>query len=332
MFPSLKDIADHLGLSQSTVSRVLNNKGRVSEETRKKILDYADELHYRPNHLGKSLRLQRSNTVGILLPDINNEFYSMLFKEIDLHLRRARLQPILFDTNEDLEREEEAVRYLQSAVVDGLIVATSGSEIYGKLPASMLRHIVFIDNRPKIETPYWFVGSENKRAAMTLTQHLIDNGHRTIATLVGPQKVSSARERLSGFETCLFENGLPLKSEWVIQTNFLYQDGYEKSQALLASGQRPSAIIAQNNVLAYAAIRAAQEMNLEVPTDVAVACFDHVDVYGFMHPEVTSVVQSIPDLAAASARKLIDAINGLDTNNAETIIPVQFRLGDTSGS
>lgn len=326
----LRDIAEHLGMSESTVSRVLNGKGRVSEATRARVLAYAREVDYHPNGLAVRLKQQRSNTVGVLVPDINNVFYSTLFKEIDKHLRRAGLAPILFDSNEDEVREAEFVKYLQAHSVDGMIVATSGADIYKSLSDELLDRIAFIDNRPHIDEGYRFVGSENELAAHALTQHVIDRGHRSVATVVGAMGESSAIERLAGFKRCLAENDIDVPGHWIVHTNFLYEDGLRRARVLLTREPRPTAIIAQNNVLAYAAIKVAFDLGISVPEDLAVACFDHVDAYGFMRPVVTSAVQSVSDLATAAARSVIAGIEGDDEIPRETILEVEFRLGETS--
>lgn len=329
---TLRDIADHLGVAQSTVSRVLNGTGRVGAETRARILEYAESVNYTPNRLGLNLKLQKSGTVGILLPDINNDFYSVLFKVLDRHLRAASFQPILFDTNENKEREREYVSYLQSSVVDGMIVATSGSSVYSELPDSLLERIVFIDNKPSLEKDICFVGSDNYASSRQLTAHLIEQGHRNIATLVGMEDASSAEERLAAFRDELREQSIDLPEKWVVRTNFLYDDGYQQAKKLLEQKDRPTAIIAQNNVLAYAAIRVAQEMDLQVPGDIDVACFDHIDVYGFMRPVITTAVQSLDLLGKKAADRLIVRLSGRKVEPGEEIIPAEFRAGETTAA
>ena len=124
---TLRDIAQHFGLSESTVSRILTDKGRLSAETRRRVREYAAAVDYHPNQLAKSLKRQRSNTVGVLLPDITNEYCAVLFKAIEDRLRGHGLTAVLFNTNEAKEREEGCLAYLHSAQVDGMIVATAAN-------------------------------------------------------------------------------------------------------------------------------------------------------------------------------------------------------------
>ena len=327
---TLSDIAAHVGLDESTVSRILNNKGRVSAETRRRVLAYAAEVNYHPNLLARGLKEQRSNTVGVLLPDITNEYYALMFKAIDAGMRSAGFTSILFNTNEDMAREQEFLSYLHSSQVDGLIAATSGSSAYDQLSDALLDRIVFVDNIPAVMRPVRYVGSDNVASSRDLTEHLITRGHRRIATLVGSLAESSARERLEGFQACLRQYRLVLPPGWIVKTNFLYDDGYRKAGELLASPDRPTAVIAQNNVLAYAVIRVANEVGLQVPDDLAVACFDHVDVYGFMRPVITTVLQPVDEIAAIACRELMIRIEGSSGAPGRTMLPVHFRLGETT--
>lgn len=327
---TLSDIAAHFGLDESTVSRVLNNKGRVSAETRRRVLAYATEVNYHPNLLARGLKEQRSKTVGVLLPDITNEYYALLFKAIDAGMRSAGFTSILFNSNEEMAREQEFLGYLHSSQVDGMIVATSGSSAYDQLPDALLDRIVFVDNIPAVTRPVRYVGSDNIASSGVLTEHLIGRGHRRVATLVGSLEESSARERLEGFQACLRHHRLPLPPTWIVRTNFLYEDGYRKAGDLLAARDRPTAVIAQNNVLAYAVIRVANEVGLRVPADLAVACFDHIDVYGFMRPVITTVLQPVDEIAAIACRELMDRIEGNPGAPGRTMLPVQFRFGETT--
>lgn len=328
---TLRDIAAHFGLSESTVSRILNNTGRVSPSTRERVLAYAAEVDYHPNQLAKSLKRQQSNTVGVMLPDIANEYYALLYREMEERLRRHGLMSILFNTNEDQDREHEFVSYLLSAQVDGMIVATSGSSVYETLSDDMLGKIVFVDNRPAVgERAVTFVGADNVASSIALTEHLIGRGYRRIATLVGSLAESSAQERLSGVRQCLAAHAIDLPEEWVVRTNFLYADGVEQSQALLSSSERPNAVIAQNNVLAYATIRVARSMGLTVPADLAVVCFDHVDVYGFMRPVITTTRQPIDQVAEHAASELVNRVRGGETGAREVILAADFQPGETS--
>jgi LacI family transcriptional regulator len=327
---TLHDIAEHFGLAESTVSRVLNKKGRVSAETRRRVLAYAAEVNYHPNLLARGLKEQRSNTVGVLVPDITNEYYALMFKAIDDGMRSSGFTSIVFNTNEDMAREQEFLGYLHSSQIDGMIAATSGSSAYDHLQDAMLDRVVFIDNIPAVTRPVRYVGSDNIASSRELTEHLIARGHRRIATLVGSLAESSARERLEGFQACLRQHQLPLPAPWIVKTNFLYDDGYRKAGELLTAVGRPTAIIAQNNVLAYAVIRVANEVGLHVPGDLAVACFDHIDVYGFMRPVITTMLQPLDEIAAIACRELLDRIDGGPVNPGRTMLPVHFRLGETT--
>lgn len=327
---TLRDMARHMGLSESTVSRVLNGKGRVSEATRKRVLGYAEQVSYHPNQLAKSLKLQSANTIGVVVPDISNEFYALLFQEIDQRIGGAAgFTPILFNIGNDSSREAMFLDHLRSSTVDGLVVATAGSDAYASLPAELLQRIVFVDNQPQGVDTFSFVGGDNVKSSYDLTQHLIDRGHTRIATIVGSVGESSARDRLAGFQQCLADNGLRLFEGWIAHTNFQYADGYAKAKALLSGDDQPTAIIAQNNVLAYATIRVARKQALQVPGDVAVACFDHLDTYGFMRPVITTTTQPLGDIAEVACSLLLAGIKG-GSSPGQHLLTASFNLGDTT--
>lgn len=326
---TLRDIAQHFDLSESTVSRVLNGKGRVGESTRRKVLEYAEAIDYHPNRVAMSLKLRSATTVGVVVPDIGNEFYALLFKAIEADLAASGLTPMLFNIGEEPEREADFVAHLRSSMVDGMIIATAGGSAYAKLPDRVLRKIVFVDNRPDMERPLAFVGADNIQSSAELTKHLIDRGHTRIATIVGAMGESSANDRLTGFQEQLTAHGLDLPSNWIARTNFQYADGLAKAERLLSAGERPTAVIAQNNVLAYATIRVAKLLGLRVPRDLAVACFDHIDPYGFMRPIITTTVQPIRDMAQRACALLQAGINNED-NAGRHLLQSEFRLGETT--
>jgi len=328
---TLRDIAEHFGLSDSTVSRILNGKGRASADTRSRVLEYAKQVHYHPNLLAKSLKNQQSNTIGVLLPDITNEYYALLFKAIEDRMRQHGLMAILFNSGEVQEREEAFLEYLYSAQIDGMIIATSGAPAYATLASELIERIVFVDNRPLAgsrEVDY--VGSDNVASSFLLTEHLINRGYGRIATLVGSLSESSAQERLEGFRNALSNHSIPQRDEWIVGTNFLYADGIAKAFELLSAKERPNAVIAQNNVLAYAAIRVAKSLGVEVPGDLAVCCFDHVDVYGFMRPVITSVVQPISLIAAAASDAWLARRADPSRPALSRLFSAEFRLGETT--
>lgn len=326
---TLREIANHLGLSVSTVSRALSGTGRVGEETVRRVQEYTREIDYHPNQLAKGLKLQSSRTIGVVVPDISNEFYALLYKEVDRILAPQGYTPVLFDIGDDPAREDEFLAHLRSSTVDGMVVATAGTQAYAALPGSLRDRIVFVDNYPSKLTECTYVRVDNVRSSYMLTQHLIDRGHTRIATVMGPEAESSANERERGLRAAMADNGLPLHEEWMVRARFQYADGYAKAAALLAGPERPTAIIAQNNVLAYATIRVAHAASLQVPGDLAVACFDHIDTYGFMRPVITTVVQPLRLIAEAACRHLQANLAG-ERATVDEPIQAEFRLGETS--
>lgn len=187
MGTTLKDIADHLNLSVSTVSRGLNGKGRMSKEVREKIRDTAEKLNYQPNEIARELKMQRSFTIGVIIPDVSNEFYSRLLKSIDQELWNIGYSIIICDTDEKTEREQHYFELLKAKKVSGMIISPVGkSDIYDQSSEEELKTCVFLDNEPGIQGgKYAFIGIDNCKAAKELTEQLLDAGHTEIAIVVG---------------------------------------------------------------------------------------------------------------------------------------------------
>jgi len=329
---NINDIAKHLDVSTSTVSRALNNRGRLSQELRGKIIAYAAEVNYQPNAFALSLKNQHSNTIGIIIPDITNVYNSIFFKYVEEFIKPKGYRAILYNCDEKSTNEDQYVEYMLNSQVDGMIVASTGSSAWEILEEDLLNKVVFVDNLPQISKRINFVGCDNEKAAYDLTEHLVKKGYTKIATLVGSIDESTAKDRLTGYLNCLRDNHLEINPEWIINTGFLYEDGYKKSQNLLSLANTPDSVLAQNNVLAYGILRAAQEVGLRIPEDMAIVCFDHIDLYGFMRPRFTSMMQPVYEIAEKASSMLLKKLNysSKTYKNTQIILTADLSIGETS--
>jgi len=304
MSSTLKDIATYLNVSVSTVSRALNNKGRVSDETCEKIFSVAESLNYRPNESARTLKMKRSSTIGVIIPDATNSFYSKMLKSIDEALWEKGYSIIFCDSDEKIERETEYFELLKSKNVSGMIIVTAGrNDIYES--EKSLSNIVFVDNIPTISKPFSSVSIDNMKAAYELTQMVIDYGHTDIVMVCADLSETTGFDRLEGFKKCMYDNGLNCDEESIYKGAFRYRTGYEASKIILERKKRPTAIFAQNNVQAYGVIKGLQENGVKVPDDISVVCFDAIDETGLMCPKLTCIIQPVEEIGREAVSRIM---------------------------
>jgi LacI family transcriptional regulator len=298
----LKDIARHLNLSVSTVSRVLNGTGRVSKETKELILKTIKELNYQPNEIARSLKRKRANIIGVIVPDISNNFYSAVIKGIEKVASENEHMIIVCNSDENISKEEDYIQILLQKQVAGLIIATVGgnTELFNQYRGSGVP-VVFFDNLPLMKENYDVVTIDNKKASYTLTAHFIEQGYDKLAIITGPLRQSSSIERLEGFKKCVEDKGISIDERWIGVGEFKMESGYDIMKSWLEESESPSALLAANNFLAYGAIKAIQEKGLRIPEDIALACFDAKDDTGIIKPQITSINQPAYDIGTIAA-------------------------------
>lgn len=306
----LADIAKHLNISVSTVSRVLNGKDRVSDETRKKVLNAIKEFNYQPNEIARSLRNRSSMTIGVIVPDISNEFFALLIKGAEAVAKNNGYLVILCNSDYDEVMEKEYLNMLAQKQVDGIIVATVCKD--GKYFERILDSgipAVFVDNLPQVKRNYNFVTIDNEKASYDLTKHLIGLGYKDIAIITGKLQETSAIERLNGWKKAMNDNGLKVNNDFIGIGDFKIESGYRIMKKMLELNKKPQALLAANNNIAYGAIRAIREKGLRVPEDLYVVCFDATDNTGLMSIKLPSMIQpaeKIGEIALEIIMKRID--------------------------
>lgn len=306
----LVDVAKHLNISVSTVSRVVNGKDRVSDETRKKVWEAIEELNYQPNEIARSLRKQSSMTIGIIVPDISNEFFALLMKGVESIARENGYLVILCNSDYDETMEKEYYNMLAKNQVDGIIIATVCEDhaYFEKILGSNIP-VVFVDNLPQIERNYNFVTIDNEKSAYDLTNHLIKSGYKDIAVITGKLQETSAVERLNGWKKAMRSNNLEVHEDFIGIGDFKIESGYKIMSEMLELEKRPKALLAANNNIAYGAVKAIREKGLDVPKDLYIVCFDAIDKTGLLSVHLPSMVQpaeKIGEIALETILKRID--------------------------
>ncbi len=293
----IRDVARRAGVSVGTVSRVINNNPTVAPAIRERVEAVIKELGYRPNTLARGLRSQRTHTLGLVIPDVTNPFFSELVKEIEQAAGRKGYSLILGNSGESRSAEQLYLGMLADRQVDGLIIVPGAGTKSISPPRDIA--IVIVD-RPLPHHPV--VASDHRKGAEQAVERLIELGHRRIACIAGPQRLVVAVERYRGYKQVMQRYARPEDLEnsgWVASANFDYDGGYRAAARLLATNPRPTAIFASSDQHAIGALRAARDAGLEVPSDLSIIGFDDIPLASLVTPRLSTVAQPI---AAISER------------------------------
>ena len=331
MSVTLKDLAKYLNLSPATISRALNKKGRVSKETRKRVIQAATKYYYRPNDTARTLKTKRSSAIGVIIPDATNIFYSIMLKSIDQELLKKGFSTIFCDSDESIERETEYFYILKSKQVSKMIIVTAGDNDIYRTERS-LANIVFVDNMPRIDRKFSSVSINNDKAAYDLTQLIINYGHQDIAVICGDLSETTSYDRLEGFKRCVMDNSLAHNLVNVYLGSFRYQSGYDAAKAILQKKNRPTAIFTQNNMQAYGAIQALREASLTIPDDISVVCFDAINETGMMSPKLTCIMQPVKEIGRQAVLGFMRNFESEQEERVEysaTVLDYTLYMGDS---
>ncbi|MDR0655361.1 MAG: LacI family transcriptional regulator [Treponema sp.] len=331
---TIYDIATEAGVSISTVSRVINGKGLVSLKTRNRIQKVIEKFNYTPSQTARILVKKKSRTVGIVIPEIKNSFYSYLINDIDNILSKHGYTILLYTSGFSTERELRAINDLIGRNADGLILLVSGlnQKIVSKQIGSRIHIVTFHSNLTGVDT----INVTNRQAFFEEAEHLISNGHQDIACIVGNTATESIHqhERLKGYFEALKKHGIPRREE------FLYYGSKGNTAStiqvvkrMLGLTKRPTAIMAFNDFTAIDVYQAVSEVGLKVGGDVAVTGFDNIPIASLLNPALTTVDSSTPLIAEMITDFLLKRMLYNDCSAPrEVIIPVKLIVRESSGS
>ena len=319
MASCLKEIAEELDLSVSTVSRAINNSGRISADTRRAVLEAARRRNYTPNRIAQTLRQKHSNTVGLIVPDIG-DYFADVIKGIESELSTHGYSLLLADSHENPIKEANYINLMQQSQVDGLIIATVSDEFQwiDNYQASGTP-VIFFDNEPK-DLECNKVVLNNIKATEIAVDHLVKLGHRDIALICGNVKESTASFRRKGFTEAMAKHGLEVNYNLIKEGLYFLDAGYSSMEELILSREENpfSAVIVSTNRLACSAIHAIKDYGLRYPEDLSFIGFDIEDPDRLISPTITTVLQPKKRLGQLIAHRLFQEMqNAADGNDKE---------------
>ncbi len=327
MNSTIKDIALKANVSYATVSRALNNKYGVKEETRARILTIARELGYRPNVVARGLVMKKTHTIGLIIPDIANPFFPEVAGGVEDAIRGSGYGLFLCNSNWIRESELEYVSLLMERRVDGIIIAPISNY---DVAAEVLdgRHqlpIVYLSASPA-GTDHSSVAIDDTEGGFIATEHLIRKGRNPIGFIGSAERSRTIDERLEGFKNALEKYGLPYSDRNVRFGGMKQQSGYELTKAMLEEGNRPEALFAENDLMAFGCIQAIRESGLNVPEDIAVVGFDDIPFASFPEVRLTTITQPKARMGRIAAEILLHEIESSPEHRTRRTVTLKPEL------
>ena len=315
---TIREVAARAGVSPSTVSRVLNglDADHMRPETKDRVLLAIEELDYTPVKAAQTLRRQRTQVIGILVPDISNSFFSRIVRGVGSVAFEKGFSTLVCDSNHSVEKESHYLDILLAEGVEGIVFIPVGRPDMARVKRLLHQGIKIVVADRRVEgLPT--VGADNQGGSRELTKHLLRLGYQRIAYIAGPQEVSTAQDRLAGFrQTMAVANLSPVA---VCHGKFTYESGYEHAQKILKK-YRVDAIMAGNDLIAIGVIQAAEDMGLSVPEDLGVTGFDHTPLLALVRPKLTTVKVPAYRFGEEVSRQLFDG-KGEDITLPVKLIP-----------
>jgi LacI family transcriptional regulator len=337
---TIRELAQLSGVSVATVSRVLNDYADVSDETRERVLKHARELDYTPSAAARTLVMQRSQVIGVILetgeghPDLQHPFFQEVLVGLKHKLGAGGYDLLLFATEIPGNgfSEPSFLRRARHHRVDGVVVmgVDSRSVELQKLARSQIPCVAV--DLDLIGRRTGHVISDNLGGARLAVRHLHDQGHERIAVVTGMLSSRPGADRLLGYRAELEALGLPYRDDYVQEGDFYFDSGYRGMQALLQLNTPPTAVFAAGDLMAAGCVRAAEERGVRVPHDVALVGFDDIQLASMMQPSLTTIRQDKIGLGAAAGDALLRMIDHENTAPPIATLPVELVVRDSSGA
>jgi LacI family transcriptional regulator len=333
---TIRDVARLAGVSVATTSKVLNEKGSVRPKLVQRVRSAMQALDYHPDQVARSLKAGQTQTIGIIIPDITNPFFTDVIRGVENEARAHGYSLILTDSNEDPALERENLDILFARRVDGILLAPTGANAAQDHLTRRRSPLVFFD-RVSPSFSGSAVVTDNLGAAFDATRHLIGLGHERIAIITGRLNLSNGLDRLEGFRKALQQAGLPLRDEYLQRGDFQLESGHSCGLRLLQLEVPPTAIFCCNNLMTLGLMRALGELGVACPGRVSVLGFDDFDWAANFSPRLTTIAQPTREMGKQAVQMLIRNIKSFkeSVNSGEekvVVLKAELRVRDSTAA
>ncbi|WP_047152679.1 LacI family DNA-binding transcriptional regulator [Aneurinibacillus tyrosinisolvens] len=302
MKPTIYDVAREAGVSIATVSKVINKAGRISDKTRQRVYKIMDDLNYQPSVVASALTGKRTNTLGLLIPDLANPFFAEIARSIEDRAQELGYSVVMCSTDNNTNKERKYITLLRQKSIDGFIMASGVQEekilkelIEEKVPIALVSQEIPSLGIDSVTVDDFLGGYE-------VTQHLLKLGHKQIAVLAQDER--SSRERVRGYRQALTDSELTVDESLILVADSITKNNDVRAGQLFDREERPTAIFACNDVLAISALQAARERGITIPNELSLVGFDNTIMARIVDPPLTSVAQPIHDMG----RRVVDIL------------------------
>jgi DNA-binding LacI/PurR family transcriptional regulator len=330
MTASIKDVAIKAGVSSATVSRVLTEKPYISENARLKVMEAVKELGYQPSRVARSLRVRTTQIIGLIIPDVQNPFYTSLVRAIEDQAYAHNYTLFLCNTDENRQKETLYVDLMIAERVAGVIIIPAqetGSSLLKLLKMNI--PVVAVDRRIK-DKDLDLVILNNLAASYELIVHLIKQGHRHIAAILGSFEITTGRERFEGYKAALADNGIELDPSLIRTGSPKEIAGYKFANELLSLPNPPTALFTGNNMLTFGALRAIRERGLNIPRDLSLVAFDDLDWMSLISPKLTVISQPTYEMGKMSFDLLLRRISEPNHPFEQIIFKAELKIREST--
>jgi LacI family transcriptional regulator len=328
---TLNDIASELGISKVAVSKALRDHPDISEATKKRVNETALRLGYVPNFMARNLSSQRSNTIGLVVPKIAHYFMAEVIESIYKTAYENNYEVILTVSQENSENEIKHMQTLLAMRVDGLLISvtekTNDLTIFDSVKKRNVP-LVFFD-RVFDNLGFSYVTSDDEDGAFDAVSYLVNAGYKKIAHLGGYSSTNIGRYRMQGFKRAVNKFKLDIPKEWINESGFGEQSGYDGFKKLYANSPLPEVVFTVTHPVALGVITAAEELNIKMPDDLNIMCFGGSNYNQFMKPSLSFVKQPVEDIGKAAVELLISEIKNPDTRGTKIQLPTELVLCET---
>lgn len=325
---SLRDVAKHAGVSLGTASKIVNNTGNVNDKMREDVLKAVKELNYIPNVIARSLKTNLTYTIGIIIPEISNTFFSEVISGIQDVFETVGYSVLIYNTHLDSHAEIKAFQVFNQKV-DGIIfVSNTINSALMKVLNELTIPLVLISTYAK---GFISLNIDNKKAAYTAVDYLCKAGHNKIAVLSGKEEdLNAGYPRMTGYRQAMKDNGLKIPNEYIKIGNYKFDDGIKHMTELLALRDRPTAIFAASDAMAIGALNTALSKGFRVPEDISIIGFDDIEFASYCYPALTTIQQPRYEMGKDGAYKLNQLIHKTPVEVKNYIFDFEFILRDST--